>query len=152
MLQTRKEEFESFVREGVEAIPPRFRHRIHNVAFLVESEPTKEQLRGNNVPKGDTLLGLYEGVPRPARGEEYGRLTFPDRITIFKKPIEEEARLLVDEHSGSKLRSQTHTEQENVFKGEVRRLVMNTVWHEVAHHFGLDEFAVERRERERGVR
>ncbi len=127
MFQVTLEEFESFVREGVEAIPEKFRTLLSNVAFLIEDEPTEKQRRENNLHTHETLFGLYEGVPRPARGEGYGGLVLPDRITIFKKPTEEAA--------GS--------------REGVRKIVCDTVWHEVAHHFGLDEEGVARRERER---
>ena len=124
MLEVSKEEFESFVREGVDAIPVKFRSLIKNVGFLVDNEPTAEQRRQNQLRPGETLLGLYEGIPRPARGAEYGGLVMPDRITIFKKPIEAEG------DTGE----------------EIRKLVIDTVWHEVAHHFGLDEREVRKRE------
>ena len=47
------------------------------------------------------------------------------------------------------VRPYTIAEQEESFKKGVKMLVVDTVWHEVAHHFGLDEDAVERREKER---
>ncbi|MSU56380.1 MAG: metallopeptidase family protein [Candidatus Taylorbacteria bacterium] len=121
------EEFEMFVREGVEAIPEKFRSRITNVAFLTDEEPTAKQRAENGLVPEETLFGLYEGIPRPARGEGYGGLVLPDRITIFKRPIEEDS----------------------CTREEIRKHVIDTVWHEVAHHFGLDEEAVEKRERER---
>jgi len=141
MFEVSQKEFETFVSEGVVAIPERFRHLIDNVAFLVDEAPTLEQLRENGIPEGDTLLGLYEGIPHTARGVEYGNLALPDRIWIFKRPIE--AKALEDQDSPETSR--------DVFREEVRRIVSDTVWHEVAHHFGLDEEAVERREWERGV-
>ncbi|OHA21316.1 MAG: hypothetical protein A2849_03205 [Candidatus Taylorbacteria bacterium RIFCSPHIGHO2_01_FULL_51_15] len=119
--------FESFVREGVEAVPERFRSRITNVVFLVEEEPTPKQRHDHRLSSRETLFGLYEGVPRTVRGADYGGLVLPDRITIFKKSIEHEAASLE----------------------EVRAQVIETVWHEVAHHFGLDETRVQRRESER---
>lgn len=125
MLEISKEEFESFVKEGVDAIPEKFRSLIKNVGFFVDNEPTVTQRRQNHLRPGETLLGLYEGIPRTVRGAEYGGLVMPDRITIFKKPVEAEA------DTGEK----------------VRQLVIDTVWHEVAHHFGLGEREVERREK-----
>lgn len=148
MIKVSRKEFEAFVREGVEAIPEKFRSLIKNVAFLVDDEPTKEQREQNRLAPDETLFGLYEGIPQPARGEGYGGLVMPDRITIFKKPIEEEANLLTKEEFSQPRRPKL----EEVFKKEVRRLVIDTVWHEVAHHFGLDEMTVERRESERGIR
>ena len=151
MFEVSHEEFESFVVEGVQAIPEKFRALIQNVAFLVDDEPTEEQRKENHLHPGETLFGLYEGIPRPARGEEYGGLVLPDRITIFKHPIEEEANLCVEEQFSNSVHVYTLAKPE-LFKKEVRQHVIDTVWHEVAHHFGLDEDAVERRENERGVR
>lgn len=180
MTSVSRKQFESFVRDGIEAIPEKFRSIIKNVAFLVGDKPTPEQRRQNRLTQNETLLGLYEGIPRPARGEEYGGLALPDRITIFKIPIEEEARFFAKEQFSFSMRSHTkakpvktsegrspekisNTEirsgepdasgdsyREELFKAEVKQLVIDTVWHEVAHHFGLDEPAVEKRERERG--
>ena len=66
--------------------------------------------------EGRRLLGLYEGVPLTAR-ESYGGLALPDRITIFRLPICAHCR----------------TEE------EVVETVRETVIHEVAHHFGIDD-------------
>lgn len=143
------EQFEVLVNEGVEAIPDKFRMRIKNVAFLVGEEPTPLQRKQNGLHTDETLLGLYEGIPHPARGVEYGNLVMPDRITIFKRPIEAKARLLVQEGFSNSVRPHTIAKPEELFRDEVRRLVLDTVWHEVAHHFGLDEEGVERREQER---
>jgi predicted Zn-dependent protease with MMP-like domain len=62
-----------------------------------------------------TLLGLYEGIPLPSRGDGYSGV-LPDVITIFKRPHEATAAGLEG----------------------LRREVHQTVWHEVAHYFGLD--------------
>ena len=153
MFSTSREEFESFVKEGVEAIPKKFRTRINNAAFLVHERPTAEQRRQNKLRPRETLFGLYEGIPHPARGENYGGLVMPDRITIFKQPIEAEARLLTDEYFSKYLRphafAKRGAEWEQAFRDNERKLVTKTVWHEVAHHFGLDEERVARRESER---
>ncbi len=157
MFEVSLEAFETFVKEGVEAIPGKFRSRITNVAFLIDENPTVEQRKQNKLRPHETLLGLYEGIPRPARGENYGGLVMPDRITIFKKPIETEALLLVEERFSNSIHVYTiaksaDAEKERVFRFEVRKLVMDTVWHEVAHHFGLGEERVEEREKEREKR
>ena len=81
----------------------------------------------------------------------------PDKITIFKKPIEAEARLLMQTQSSNSIRSYAIakiTEVEKAKRGsvlreKVRKLVSDTVWHEVAHHFGLTEREVEEREWQR---
>lgn len=77
-------------------------------------------------PEGPSpnLLGLYEGRPMPRRSV-YDTFAMPDRITIFQKPHERMAR------------DEKHLE----------KLVAETVWHEVAHYFGMDEAQVRRAER-----
>ena len=78
----------------------------------------------------ETLLGLSRGIPLSERGEHYGvGPVMPDVIVLYQEPIEEEARL-------------TNT--------DVKKVIRDTIWHEVAHHFGLDERAVGIRGRERG--
>lgn len=109
-------DFEKLVEEGVTLIPTNFLAKLENVAIIIEDEPTEEQLKKLKLGKGFLLFGLYEGVPQTKRGPHYG-MTLPDKITIFQKPIEQFARS--DE--------------------EIREIVKNTVWHEIAHHFGSDE-------------
>jgi predicted Zn-dependent protease with MMP-like domain len=117
--------FAQLVSLGIEAIPERFLAKLANVAVVVMDTPTQEQLLQNHVPDGETLLGLYEGIPLTERGENYGGLVLPDKITIFKLPIIEAA--------GDDER-------------EVCRMVKETVWHEIAHYFGYDDGAIEERE------
>lgn len=113
----KQEEFEKLVQEGIEMIPKRFLEKLSNVAICIEETPLGKQ--------DSLLLGLYEGVPQTDR-QHYGQV-LPDKITIFKRPIERIARS----------------------KAEVRRIVADTVWHEIAHHFGMDEGRVRRAERKR---
>jgi predicted Zn-dependent protease with MMP-like domain len=119
------ERFEQLVDEGIEAIPERFLKKLENVAIVIADTPSREQLVENHVPEGDTLLGLYEGVPLIERGDVYGGLILPDKITIFKEPLLEEAA--GDDNA-------------------LRTLVRETVWHEIAHYFGYDDDAIEARE------
>ena len=72
-------------------IPARFRKRMKNIALLVEPEPSAHQLARGHVPRGSTLLGLYEGRPLTARSV-FDSFTLPDRITIFQGPHERLAR------------------------------------------------------------
>jgi len=116
-------EFEKLVEEGIAAIPERFLQMLKNVRIVVEDEPSRDQLDRGKVKAGYTLFGLYEGIPQPARNGGYN-LALPDKITIFRRPIEEAYRT----------------------NEEIREQVKITVWHEIAHHFGLDEDAVRERE------
>jgi len=108
--------FEKLVEEGIALISQKFLRKLENVAIVVEDEPSAEQLKKLKLGKGYSLFGLYEGVPQIKRGPHYG-MTLPDKITIFQKPIEKFA------HSDD----------------EIRQMVRDTVWHEIAHHFGSSE-------------
>lgn len=118
--------WEKYVEEGLAAIPERFRDKIKNVAILLEDEPSAELRKEEGLSEEETLLGYYHGVPLTERGDSYGvGVTLPDTITLFKKPICEEAG---DDPA------------------EVRRVVIETIWHEFGHYFGLDEEEVRQRE------
>lgn len=121
--------FERLVEEGYLSLPEKFRKRIRNVALLVADEPSEEQRREEGLGPDETLLGLYQGIPNTARGDTYGiGPTLPDTVTLFQQPIEEAA-------GGD--------------PAEMRKIVVETIWHEFAHYFGMDEDAVRRREDER---
>ena len=120
-----KREFEEVVSEGIKAIPQKFLEKLDNVDICIEEEPTSYQLRKLKTKKGSLVFGLYEGIPRTKRGH-YGQV-LPDKITIFRRPIERIA----------------HSEN------EIKKIVKNTVWHEIAHHFGLDEKQVRIAEKRR---
>jgi len=122
-----KEKFEQLVNEGIAAIPEKFLRLLNNVAVVVEEEPTREQKKKLHIHNGMTLFGLYEGIPQTVRGSNYSGV-LPDKITIFLKPIVEAAQS----------------------EKEVREAVCNTVWHEIAHHFGFDEKQVRALERKKG--
>ena len=128
MTMTRKE-FEKLAEEGFLLIPEKFRMKIKNVAFLIEDAPSEEVRKHEGLEAGETLLGLYQGIPNTARGDSYGiGPTVPDTITLFKTPIEEVA---------------------NNDPREVRKIVAETIWHEYAHYFGMNEKEVQLREDKR---
>ncbi len=102
---------------------------MNNVAIVVEEEPAPAQLKARAVSPGSTLLGLYEGRPLIHRSV-FEPFNLPDRITIFQRPHERIARSRED----------------------LERLVEETLWHEVAHHFGLNEREVRAAERLRRMR
>lgn len=116
-------EFEKLVAAGVDAIPKRFTDKLNNVAIVIADTPNSDQAKQARLRPGFNLFGLYEGIPQTKRGSGY-TMVLPDKITIFKLPILAAA--------GS--------------AEEVKAIVKNTVWHEIAHHFGLDEREVRARE------
>lgn len=135
-------EFDNLVAEAFEMVPEKFRAKVKNVALLVEEEPSDETLKENNVPQGHTLFGLYKGIPATERGGGYGvGATLPDSITIFRKPILDWAA----RESGVEVEWGEPTEPA---KKRIRAIIRDTVWHEIAHYFGMDEFEVGEREAE----
>ena len=116
MENLNRADFEKLVKEGISAIPEKFLRKLDNVAIVIEDEPTPSQKKKLNIRSSLVLLGLYEGVPKAKRGANYNAV-LPDKITIFKKTIEEEAR----------------------GEEDLKEIVKNTVWHEIAHHFGMSE-------------
>ena len=135
----RDKEFEKLIAEGFEQLPQWVREKIQNVALLVEEEPSEEDRKREGLSDDETLLGLYKGVPLSSRGEMYGiGMTLPDTITLYRIPIIE----ATEEESTD----QTSDEE---FHEKVRKIVAETVWHEFAHHFGMDEHEVREREEKR---
>lgn len=126
------EEFEEIVREAIKEIPKKFLDKLDNVDICVEDCPNLEQGKKLKIGKGYLLFGLYEGIPQTER-RNYGQV-LPDKITIFKKPIERAAR--------SRL-------IEKFERREIIEIVRDTVWHEIAHHFGMDEKRVREAERKK---
>ena len=122
------EKFEKLVNEGIKAIPKKFLEKLDNVDIVIEDEPTSYQLRKLRTRGSSIIFGLYEGVPQTKRGY-YGQV-LPDKITIFQKPIEKYASS----------------------ESKIREMVKNTVWHEIAHHFGMDEKRVREAESRRKQR
>ena len=122
----RSDDFDRLVADAWSRIPSRFRRRMKNIALLVEDEPSPAHLARGRVPRGGTLLGLYEGRPLTARSV-FESFSMPDRITIFQGPHERMARDPV----------------------HLAKLVEDTVWHEVAHYFGMNELQVRAAERRR---
>jgi predicted Zn-dependent protease with MMP-like domain len=122
-------EFDRLVNRAVAKIPQRFRRKMANIAIIVEPEPSPAALHAAGVRPGGTLLGLYRGRPLTARSV-FDSFAMPDQIVIYQGPHERMAR------------SPEHLE----------KLVEETVWHEVAHYFGMDEARVRRAERRRSQR
>jgi predicted Zn-dependent protease with MMP-like domain len=98
--------FEDYVRRALNSLPSGLRDAMSNVEIVVEEEN----------PGDPDILGLYLGIPLPDRHDYAGVL--PDKIAIYRRPLEEEfgddPDLLVDE-------------------------IRITVVHEIAHHFGIDD-------------
>ncbi len=114
MIEMTDETFEKIVTDAMDAIPERYALAMKNVGFVIESDPSPAQRQQLHLVDGVTLYGLYEGIPLTQRTGNYSGV-LPDKITIFKNPIVS--------------RAWSHE--------DVVTQVKKTIWHEVAHHFGL---------------
>lgn len=114
MLTVTDEQFQELINRAFDSLPKTHRDNVRNVAILFEDEPSQRQRVELNLACDQTLLGLYEGVPLSQR---QGRTDLmPDRITLFKLPLLMDA---TNEH-------------------ELYEEIRHTLWHEIAHYYGLD--------------
>ncbi|MBI4333301.1 MAG: metallopeptidase family protein [Chloroflexi bacterium] len=97
-----------------------FKEKLDNVGVVIQDWPTAEQRETAGVEDDEDLLGLYEGVPLTERTTNYN-MVLPDKITVFRKPL-----------LGLGL-SDWDLEEE----------IIETVRHELAHHFGIDDERLE---------
>jgi predicted Zn-dependent protease with MMP-like domain len=112
--------FERLVEKALLTIPRRFRAAMNNVALVVEDWPSPDVLDEMGIEPDDALYGLYQGTPLTQRAWAEGT-RLPDRITIYQRPIEEDAE----------------TEE------DIIGMVGETVIHEFGHYFGLSEEEIE---------
>jgi len=122
---TRKE-FEELVKQGVEQLPTHIRNLLENVDIVIEDWPSESIIKKLRLPSKYALFGLYQGIPKTKRGAHYANV-LPDKITIFQKPIEKVAKT----------------------SKEIESTIRKVVWHEIAHHFGLDEKRVRELEKKK---
>ncbi len=113
----KRKKFERLIVEAVAALPLRVREAMKNVAIVVEQEPRRKKSSEIGIKRHEVLLGLYEGIPLIRRNSGYFGV-LPDKITIFRKPIE----------------ALCQESEENV-----AAFVCEVVWHEIGHHFGLSD-------------
>ena len=109
------EEFEKLVAEAIDSLPEKFINRLNNIAIFVKDYPTKDQLKKLGVNRDNAILGLFEGYAQ-AKKLNLGPV-LPDKITIFRKAI---------------LNCCSNEE-------EIKKQIISTVKHEIAHHFGSGE-------------
>lgn len=115
-------EFDALVTRAMNELPKEYIEGLNNVAIVYADNPTEDQLRSAHTGGRSLLLGLYEGIPLVQRGAGY-QFVLPDKITLFKNP----------------LIAISNTPE--MFYQEVKR----TLWHEIAHYYGLSHADMDRR-------
>lgn len=126
MVDISDEQFADLIAEVMDELPKDHMDAVRNVAIVYADEPTPDQREKLRLRHDQSLFGLYEGVPLTRR---QGLTGFPpDKITIFKNPM-------------------LHYTQNYI---QLRAQVKRTLWHEIAHYFGLDHPAIHALERKPG--
>ena len=115
------EEFEAVAEQALDRMPEAFLELMDNVVIQVEEEPSESLLLEMELdPEHDTLFGLYTGVPLDDRGGWYGGV-LPDVILLFRRPLLE-----------------AFPDRERLV-----REIQLTLLHEIGHHLGFDEEAMD---------
>lgn len=116
--------FDWLVARAVDSLSEEFGTKLESIDVVVEDWPAPSQLAKAGLRRGETLLGLYEDVPRTKRGRHY-ELVAPDKITIFQEPIETKCK----------------------YMAEITAAIQRVVRHEIAHHFGIRDARLRQIER-----
>ncbi|MDB5182788.1 MAG: hypothetical protein JWO47_572 [Candidatus Saccharibacteria bacterium] len=124
MLSISDDEFSKLIGECMDELPEQYVLGMKNVLVTYEDDPSEEQRRKQKLQAYQTLFGLYEGVPLTKRNAGY-QFVLPDRITIFKNPILQQSADMV----------------------QLKAKVKHTLWHEIAHYYGLDHDRIHEIER-----
>ncbi len=109
------EQFERLIAEALDELPKNILEKMHNVVITQSDFPTKEQLGKIEKDNKFSLLGIYEGCIQSRRTNVGAVL--PDKITLFRVPIINSCSSLT----------------------ACKKIIGNTLKHEIAHHFGSDE-------------
>ena len=105
-------DFDAVIDDTIDALPPAFGDQLGSVAIVVEEEPSPDQLASVGA-RG--LFGLYQGVPRTHWGVD--NVPIPSKITLFRGPLT----------------------RANPGPERLAKAVEDTLLHEIAHHFGIDD-------------
>ncbi len=127
MFELSDSDFDALITRAMDELPQEYIRGLDNVAILYADEPDEHQRTKSGLRQGDILLGLYEGIPLTQRGAGY-TFVLPDKITLFKRGI-----MMV-----------SHSPEE--FYEQIKR----TLWHEIAHYYGLDHDRIHHLERGHG--
>lgn len=120
MKELTDEQFDALISRAMDELPQKYIRGLENVAIVYADEPTPEQAQKMKLDEHHLLLGLYEGIPLTHRGSGWSGM-LPDKITLFKHAI---------------LRV-THTD------AELFEQIKRTLWHEIAHYYGLDHARID---------
>lgn len=114
------EQFDQLITRAMDELPQKYIRGLDNVAIIYADTPTEEQKIKMKLDNQHVLLGLYEGIPLTQRGAGY-TFVLPDKITLFKHSILKVVRN----------------------EAELFEQIKRTLWHEIAHYYGLDHARID---------
>lgn len=107
--------FEDAVTQALDALPEAYARHLGQVHICVRSEPDDETRHTMGLAPGQTLFGLYTGVPLTR--QSFLGAPQPETVTLYAGPIWRAT-------GGN--------------PAALREQVRRTLLHELAHHFGID--------------
>ena len=114
-MKLNSEQFEQLIVEAIDGLPEDILKKMHNVVITQSDFPTDDQLGKLEKDNEFSLLGIYEGYVQSRRTNVGAVL--PDKITLFRVPIINACSSFM----------------------ACKKIIANTLKHEIAHHFGSDE-------------
>lgn len=126
MITVSDEQFDAIISQAMDELPQQYIKGLDNVAIVYADEPDEHQQAKSGSKEGGLLLGLYEGTPLTKRGASYS-FVLPDKITLFKHALLAVSR-----------------DEASFFE-----VVKRTLWHEIAHYYGLGHDRIDYLERRR---
>jgi len=106
------DDIEEMVVDALERLPAPFRDQLGSVAIVIEDQASPDQLA---LVGASGLYGLYQGIPRTRLSADGAPA--PSKITIFRGPLV----------------------RANRTQERLAAAVADTVYHEIAHHFGISD-------------
>ncbi len=119
------EAIEALAQAAVERLPELFRRHLASVLLRVEDFPDADVIAEMELESEWDILGLYQGRHVGLKGDEPSG-ALPDMIFLYRRPLLEEWCAGGD---------------------SLEALVTHVLVHEVGHHFGLSDAAMEGIER-----
>lgn len=123
-------DFDQLITKAMDELPEDHIKGLNNVVITFEDAPSAEQRTQLNLRGDTTLLGLFEGIPLTRRAASDSLLSsttmrLPDKITLFKLPLISQSKDIK----------------------ELAAQIKHTLWHEIAHYYGLDHARIHAIER-----
>jgi predicted Zn-dependent protease with MMP-like domain len=114
-------DIEALAQAAVERLPDLFRQHLGNVLLRVEDFPDADVIGEMELDSEWDILGLYQGRHIGMKGDEPSGV-LPDMIFLYRRPLLDEWCQTDD---------------------SLEAIVTHVLVHEVGHHFGLSDEAME---------